>query len=94
MVRVIGTQPSLFDPSRTVERRLPSGSIVRLRLEPLADEHVKVLEYLRRTHDGARWERRADEEGRSYPLASLGLGLTFGTLFAGPAPFPAASTPS
>ncbi len=94
MVRVIGTQPSLFDPSRTVERRLPSGATVRLRLEPLEGEHVRVVEYLRRARDGARWERRADEEGRSYPLASLGLGLTFGTLFAGPAPLPEPSTPS
>lgn len=82
VVRVVGAQQSLFDPSRTVERRLPSGATVRIRLEPLADGHVKVLEYLRRTHDGARWERRADEEGRTYPLDSLGLGLPFGMLFA------------
>lgn len=82
MVRVIGSQPSLFDPSRTVERRLPSGSTVRLRLEPLPDEQVRVVEYLRRAHDGARWERRTDEEGRSYPLAALGLGLPFRDLFA------------
>lgn len=82
MVRVVGVQHSLFDTSRTVERRLASGATVRLRLEPLPDEHVMVVEYLRRTHDSARWQRRALEEGRSYPFAALGLGLPFRAIFA------------
>lgn len=82
MVRLVGAQPSLFDPSRTVERRLTSGATVRVRLEPLPDERVKVLEYLRRTRDSARWERRTLEEGRTYRFASLGLGLPFHDIFA------------
>lgn len=82
MVRVVGAQPSLFDPSRTVERRLASGATVRVTLEPLHDGRVRVVAYLRRSHDAARWERRAGEEGRTYPFDALGLGLLFEEIFA------------
>jgi hypothetical protein len=82
VVRVVGAQPGLFDPTRTVERRLASGATVRVTLEPLDDRHVRVVAYLRRTHDGARWERRAGEEGRTYPIDALGLGLPFEEIFA------------
>jgi hypothetical protein len=82
VVRVVGAQPNLFDPSRTVERRLASGATVRVTLEPLRDGHVRVVAYLRRSHDAARWERRAAEEGRTYALDALGLGLPFEDIFA------------
>ena len=82
MVHVLDTQPSLFDASRTLERRLPSGASVRVRLEPLPDARVRVIEYLRRSSDGARWERRGSEEGRTSPYASLGLELPFEDVFA------------
>lgn len=81
MARVVGEQPTLFDASRLVERQLESGVTVRLRLEPLPDGHVRVLEYRRRGHDDARWRRRPDEEGRTYPFAALGLGLGFEDVF-------------
>ncbi len=82
MTRVLDAQPSLFDASRTVERELPTGVTVRLRLEPLADQRVRVIEYRRKVRAGARWERRAGEEGRVYALASLGLELPFEAIFA------------
>jgi hypothetical protein len=82
VVRVVGAQPSLFDPSRTVERRLPSGATVRVTLEPLLDGRVRVVAYLRRSHDTARWERRTVEEGRTYPFDALGLGLPYEDVFA------------
>jgi hypothetical protein len=82
VVRVVGAQPSLFDPSRTVERRLASGATVRVKLEPLGDQHVRILEYRRRWHDAGRWERRSAEEGRVVPFAALGLGLPFDAIFA------------
>jgi len=82
VTRVLGEQPTLFDPSRLVERRLPSGTTVRVRLTPLADGRVKVLEYRRRAHDEARWQRRPEEEGRTYPFAALGLDLRYDEVFA------------
>lgn len=82
MAHVLGQQPSLFDRSRLVERRLSSGAIVRLRLEPLPAGRVKVVEYRRRGHEDARWQRRPGEEGRVCPFAALGLDLPFEDVFA------------
>lgn len=65
-----------------MERRLASGATVRVTLEPLHDGRVRVVAYLRRSHDAARWERRAGEEGRTYPFDALGLGLLFEEIFA------------
>ncbi len=65
-----------------MERRLASGATVRVTLEPLDDRQVRVVAYLRRSHDAARWERRAGEEGRTYPFDALGLGLLFEEIFA------------
>lgn len=81
VAHVVGEQPTLFDPSRLVERHLASGATVRVRLEPLADGQVRVLEYRRRGNDEARWQRRPEEEGRTYPLSALGLGLRYDDLF-------------
>lgn len=80
-MRVLDAQPGLFDRSRTLERTLPSGATVRLRLEPLEHHLVRIVEYRRRSRDGARWERRGGEEGRTYAYARLGLGLTFDHVF-------------
>lgn len=79
--RIVGAQPSLFDASRLVERRLRSGVTVRLRLEPLAGAHVRVLEYRRRSRDDARWQRRPEEEGRTCAFTALGLNLAFAEVF-------------
>ncbi len=64
-----------------MERRLASGATVRVRLEPLTNRRVRILEYHRRSHDERRWERRAAEEGRVVPFAVLGLGLPFEAIF-------------
>lgn len=82
MARVLGEQPTLFDASRLVERRLVSGVTVRLRLEPLPGAKVRVLEYHRRGHDEARWQRRSEEEGRTCAYSALGIDLAFEEVFA------------
>lgn len=38
-------QDNLFDSARMVERAFPSGTVLRLLLEPLPGERVRVLEY-------------------------------------------------
>jgi len=78
---VLDEQPGLFDASRLVERRLASGVTVRVRLEPLSDDRVRVLEYRRRARDEGRWQRRPGEEGRTCPYGALGLGLPFEDVF-------------
>lgn len=84
MVRILDEQPSLFDASRLVERRLPSGVTVQVRLEPLPGQRVRVIEYRRRANDAGRWRRRSEEEGRTCAFEALALELPFDALFDGP----------
>lgn len=72
-------QDNLFDPSRTVERNLESGSAVRLRLEPLGDGRVRVLEYYRKAAGG--WRRCREEEGRIVFYDRLKLPQDYAELF-------------
>lgn len=82
MTRVLDAQASLFDRSRRVERRLSTGAVVQVRLEPLGDDRVRVLEYRRRGRVDGRWRRRPEEEGRVYPFDALGLELPYDEIFA------------
>lgn len=82
MTRLVDAQLGLFDPTRTVERRLDSGVTVRVRLEPLPDQRVRVVEYLRRAKDAGAWQRRHAEEGRVYHCDALGFDLAFHDIFA------------
>lgn len=77
-------QDDLFSNARVVERTLPSGTVLRLKLEPLPGpgEQVKVLEYHRRV-PGGLWQRHPEEEGRTLAYAQLKLEQPFGVLFAG-----------
>jgi hypothetical protein len=53
---------TMFDRSRTLERVLSTGTVVRLRVEELAEDRVMVHEARRRRAGGA-WERWPEFEG-------------------------------
>lgn len=63
-----------------VERTLPNGTVLRLLLEPLPEEQVKVLEYHRRAL-GERWQRLREEEGRAVRYEQLKLSRPFAEVF-------------
>lgn len=63
---------------RTVES---TGSTVRLLLEPLPDQHVRILEYHRLRRGEARYHRQKDEEGQVMPFRLLNLEQSFEELF-------------
>jgi hypothetical protein len=63
-----------------VQRTLAGGTVLRLVLEPLPGEWVRVLEYQRRAPGGA-WGRLRKEEGRVLPFAKLRLAQIFSEVF-------------
>lgn len=73
-------QPPLFANDRVVQRVLSTGTIIRVRLEPLAEGQVRILEYHRRDHTG-KWQRRSEEEQRTVSFATLGLAGSFSEIF-------------
>ncbi|MFA5568452.1 MAG: hypothetical protein WC972_07370 [Trueperaceae bacterium] len=65
-----------------VERTLEgSGSTVRLLLEPLPGERVRIREYYRRRKDQTRFERVREQEGQSVTFELLRLERSFAELF-------------
>lgn len=75
-------QDSLFSTERVVQRVLPGGTVLRLTLEPLAGERVRVLDY-RRKRAGETWQIVREEAGRTLAFDQLGLPHTFIDLFGG-----------
>ena len=73
-------QDSLFETARMVERTLQSGTVLRLKLEPLKGERVRVAEYHRKV-PGAKWQRLREEEGRVVRFEQLKLTSSFGEVF-------------
>ncbi len=73
-------QDSLFSSARMVERVLENGTVLRLLLEPLPGEHVRVLEYHRRA-PGERWHRLREEESRVLRFEQLKLARPFFEIF-------------
>ncbi len=73
-------QDNLFSAAREVERMLKNGTVMRLKLEPLPGERVRVLEYHRKA-PGERWQRVREEEGRVLPYTQLRLSATYRALF-------------
>lgn len=73
-------QDDLFSSARMVERVLENGTLLRLKLEPLPKERVKVLEYHRKA-SGERWQRLSEEEGRTLRYDQLKLIYPFAELF-------------
>lgn len=70
-----------FDKSTYVERETSTGNVVRLKLEPVGDEQVKVLEYHRKQVGAREFKRVRSEEGVVYPFRSLNLDERFEDLF-------------
>ncbi len=73
-------QDNLFSSARMVERTLPSGTVLRLLLEPLPEGRVRVLEYHRRA-PSERWQRLREEEGRTLRYEQLKLTYSFAEIF-------------
>ncbi len=78
---VLIQQGHLFDKSILVERTLSTGSIVRLKLEPLEGQKVKVLEYYRKGFLSDRFKRHSEEEGKVFAFADLNLAQSYEALF-------------
>ena len=74
-------QGHLFENYAWVERTLSSGSTVRLWLEPLEGERVKVLEFWRKLPCSEKFKRCHDEEGKTLAYASLGLSQSYDLTF-------------
>ncbi len=49
-------QDTLFDATRVVQRLLKNGTSIRMKLEPLGEGRVKILEYSRKAQGGV-WHR-------------------------------------
>lgn len=81
MDSVITYQGHLFDKSMMVERTLSTGSIVRLKLEPLGEAKVRVLEYYRKGFLHDRFKRCKEEEGKVFAFADLRLEQSYQSLF-------------
>jgi hypothetical protein len=74
-------QRHLFDTTETVSRVLSTGSTVRIKLEPLGDGHVKILEYYRKARNSDRFVRERAEEGYIVEFSQLGLEPSYEELF-------------
>lgn len=75
-------QPDLFSGTQVVQRTLSrSGSRVRLRLQPLGDGRVRVVEAFRLLPGARSYEPWPEESGRETDLARLHLGLRYEELF-------------
>lgn len=75
-------QGDLFSGTQVVQRTLAhSGSRVRLRLAPLGDGRVRVVEAYRRVPGARGFEPWPEEAGRETDFARLHLGLTYEELF-------------
>ncbi len=78
---MIEQQGNLFDKTVLVERELSTGSILRLKLEPLEDERVRVIEYYRKGFLSDKFKRHPDEEGKVFTFESLNLKESYTALF-------------
>jgi hypothetical protein len=75
-------QGELFAEHPVVLRRLPgSGTIFRLRLEPLGHGMVRIVEAARRRRGTEPFEDVPGERGRVMRFEQLGLDTDYETLF-------------
>lgn len=64
------------------ERRIDTLHInLKLRLEPLDDQKVRIVEYHRKRDDERRWHLAKEQEGQVYDYAKLKLTHAFEELF-------------
>lgn len=71
----------LFEETVFVEKVTSLGTILRLKLEPLDNEQVKLLEYWRKPKHSAKFKRVKSEEGKVLAFEVLKLKESFGTVF-------------
>lgn len=64
-----------------VERTLPTGTVLRLLLESLPGERVRVLLEYHRRAPGERWQRLREEERRALRYEQLKLPHIFAETF-------------
>ena len=74
-------QRHLFEKTTFVERSTALGTSIRLKLEPLAEQQVKILEYYRKAKGGSQFKRIKSEEGKVIAYAKLGFKEGFEELF-------------
>ena len=74
-------QPHLFDKSVVVERATSLGGTVKLKLEPLGENKVKILEHHRKHKGKEGFKRVKAEEGVVLPFAQLKLTESYDELF-------------
>lgn len=75
-------QPDLFSGTQVVQRTLPgSGTRVRLRLAPVGDGRVRIVEAVRRQADALRYEPWPEEVGRVVVFERLRLTWAYEELF-------------
>ena len=74
-------QVHLFDRSVVVERVTSLGTTVRLKLEPVGENKVKILEYHRKHKGKEGFKRVKAEEGVVLPFAQLNLSESYEDLF-------------
>ena len=74
-------QPHLFDKSVVVEKVTSVGSTVKLKLEPLGENKVKILEYHRKAKGKESFKRIKSEEGGTVAFTQLGLTEGYEELF-------------
>lgn len=77
-------QPDLFSGTQVLERRLSgSGTVVRLRLRPLGDGRVRILEAARRSGAHGTFVAWPAEAGREVAFVRLGFGVSYDEVFGG-----------
>lgn len=74
-------QANLFDKRVIVERELINGTVIRLLIEPVENERVRVLEYHRLSPKTNRFKRQFEQENKVLEFGKLGLSLSFADLF-------------
>jgi hypothetical protein len=75
-------QPDLFSGTQVLERRLNgSGTLVRLRLLPLGNGVVRILEAARCSGDRGTFVTWPAEAGREVAFARLGFDVTYDEVF-------------
>ena len=78
---MIVQQGHLFNKTVLVERELSTGSVLRLKLEPLEGKKVRVVEYYRKGFLSEKFKRNHGEEGKVFAFEDLRLNESFSALF-------------
>ena len=65
-----------------IEKVTTMGTVIRLRLEPLENEHVRILEYSRKGKHSQSFKRVKTEENKVIAYEQLKIEQSFSDLFA------------